>query len=55
MVDHHFGTTSEGISYYPKGDDLDGTNSWSIQTEVSAIAKSAEFIEADDSADDTNQ
>lgn len=55
MVDHQFGTTSQDFSYYPVGDDLDGTNSWRIQAKVSAIAKSAEFIEVDDSADDTNQ
>lgn len=36
MVDHQFGTTSEDISYYPKDDGLDGTNSWSIQAQVSA-------------------
>lgn len=33
VVDHHFGTTSEDISYYPIGDDLDGTNSWSVQAQ----------------------
>ena len=36
VVDHQFGTTSEDISYYPKGDDLDGTNSWSVQAQLSA-------------------
>ena len=36
VVDHQFGTTSEDISYYPVGDDKDGTNSWSVQAKVSA-------------------